>query len=226
MPPSQGSGSDHRVGFLCHRRRPSALRGPCASHLKPDRLPPRCKHRLTQWLSCAELTSIRYWSAPRPLATPPASHTRSRSRPPLSCASQRARDLQLYAPRLEPLPHPKPSLTPSRPTLAHSQSTCSTPTSRRPTTTFRVRNAPLQLLNAPKPTHPPWPSAADDRSKNLRPKRNIRTAMNHGAQPFATFNPRFRRAPAHPVSRWRRHFRRSCVRANDGQVHTVHRRGT
>jgi hypothetical protein len=60
MPPSQGSGSDHRVGFLCHRRRPSALRGPCASHLKPDRLPPCCKHRLTQWLSCAELTSIRY----------------------------------------------------------------------------------------------------------------------------------------------------------------------
>ena len=42
-----------------------------------------------------QLTSIRYWSAPRPLATPLDSHTRSRSRPLSACASQRARDLQL-----------------------------------------------------------------------------------------------------------------------------------
>ena len=48
-------------------------------------------------------------------------------------------------------------------------------TSRRRTTTFRTTAA-----------------------KNLRPKRNIRTAMNHGARPFATSNPRFRCQPRTP----------------------------
>ena len=50
----------HRERLLRHRRRPPALRRPCAPRLKPDRFPPRSKHRLTRWLSCAELTSIRY----------------------------------------------------------------------------------------------------------------------------------------------------------------------
>ena len=38
---------------------------------------------------------------------------------------------------------------------------------------------PPPLLPRDRPTHPPRHPAADDRSKNLRPKRNIRTAMNH-----------------------------------------------
>ena len=56
-------------------------------------------------------------------------------------------------------------------------------TSHRPTTTSPVRRPPLEPLfpshtHSPthhRPTHP----AADDRSKNLRPKRNIKTAMQH-----------------------------------------------
>ena len=63
-------------------------------------------------------------------------------------------------------------------------STRSTLTCRRPTTTSPVRHTPHT---------PPWRlharsharralCCADDRAKNLRPKRNIKTAMNNGAR--------------------------------------------
>ena len=44
----------------------------------------------------------------------------------------------------------------------------------------RRSNPPSSLTDSLTPTHRrPTHPAADDRSKNLRPKRNIRTAMNH-----------------------------------------------
>ena len=88
--------------------------------------------------------------------------------------------------RARPRPAPRAAAAHARPGYLRrpATSTRSTLTCRRPTTTSPVRHTPHT---------PPWRlharsharralCCADDRAKNLRPKRNIKTAMNNGAR--------------------------------------------
>ena len=112
-------------------------------------------------------------------------HARTPALPRRYCVQEVSVPVATFASSHHPAPPCAAHAHPHAPCHTHrpATSTCSTPTSRRPTTTSPVRRPPLQPSNPPSSltpthrrlTHP----AADDRSKNLRPKRNIRTAMNH-----------------------------------------------
>ena len=128
-----------------------------------------------------QLTSIRYWSAPRPLATPLLSHTHAHAH---SRSSRVPRSVQETCNCTRRTLNHRPTRSPrsrahARPSTIRSRRALRLPHGgqlRLLLCEDRRSNPPSTLTPTDhRPTHP----AADDRSKNLRPKRNIRTAMNH-----------------------------------------------